>query len=305
MSSSATFGGCSRPRARCSFTRSAARACRESPTRGSTNTSFRVATFRRSRKSCRRSKAPGSSSPTSKFCVCITRRPCGCGASASMPIGQKPRSSSTARFCRMWDFYLASAEAAFRSGYLVVFQIQLVRDQTALPLTRDYMFEEERRLRAPAKLGARRPSRRVALGGPTPAQLQELDQGPILGVPCRSQMAKRRLARGASPLGVFADDPPTPLQEPAAASRPRRSSGIRANGRPGIRSADAAVRAREGAESQGRSRLRQAGRQLEQVQDDLPYAPSSFPTRRARGAPTPAAAIARGVTSCATRKCSC
>jgi cyclopropane-fatty-acyl-phospholipid synthase len=52
------------------------------------------------------------------------------------------------RFCRMWDFYLAGAEAAFRTGAQMVFQIQLTKDQRTLPLTRDYMYEADQRLRA-------------------------------------------------------------------------------------------------------------------------------------------------------------
>jgi len=48
------------------------------------------------------------------------------------------------RFCRMWEFYLAGAEMAFRYDGQVVFQVQLVRSQDAVPLTRDYMLERER-----------------------------------------------------------------------------------------------------------------------------------------------------------------
>ena len=51
------------------------------------------------------------------------------------------------RFCRMWEFYLAIAETGFRHQGLMVFQLQLAKDQSALPLTRDYMFEAERALR--------------------------------------------------------------------------------------------------------------------------------------------------------------
>ena len=43
------------------------------------------------------------------------------------------------RFCRMWEFYLASCEAAFRWQDLVVFQIQLAHDPRVVPMTRDYM----------------------------------------------------------------------------------------------------------------------------------------------------------------------
>ncbi len=48
------------------------------------------------------------------------------------------------RFCRMWEFYLAGAETAFRRDGLVVYQIQLTKRIETLPLTRDYMFEMER-----------------------------------------------------------------------------------------------------------------------------------------------------------------
>ncbi|HVY02751.1 MAG TPA: cyclopropane-fatty-acyl-phospholipid synthase family protein [Caulobacterales bacterium] len=48
------------------------------------------------------------------------------------------------RFCRMWEFYLASCEMAFRYGDLMVLQVQLARRIDALPVTRDYMFDAER-----------------------------------------------------------------------------------------------------------------------------------------------------------------
>jgi cyclopropane-fatty-acyl-phospholipid synthase len=51
------------------------------------------------------------------------------------------------RFCRMWEFYLAGAEMAFRREGLVVFQIQLAKQIDTLPITRDYMFESERTMR--------------------------------------------------------------------------------------------------------------------------------------------------------------
>jgi cyclopropane-fatty-acyl-phospholipid synthase len=43
------------------------------------------------------------------------------------------------RFGRMWRFYLAASEAAFRHGGHEVFQIQLARRQNAVPLTRRYL----------------------------------------------------------------------------------------------------------------------------------------------------------------------
>lgn len=43
-------------------------------------------------------------------------------------------------FCRMWEFYLAASEACFRTGSLVVYQIQLARDWRQVPETRDYLY---------------------------------------------------------------------------------------------------------------------------------------------------------------------
>jgi cyclopropane-fatty-acyl-phospholipid synthase len=51
------------------------------------------------------------------------------------------------RFCRMWEFYLAASEMSFRHHGLNVFQIQITKHQDTLPITRDYMIEEEARLR--------------------------------------------------------------------------------------------------------------------------------------------------------------
>ena len=45
-----------------------------------------------------------------------------------------------ARFCRMWDLYLASCEASFRVGGQVVFQVQLGHAVDSLPTTRDYLY---------------------------------------------------------------------------------------------------------------------------------------------------------------------
>jgi cyclopropane-fatty-acyl-phospholipid synthase len=49
------------------------------------------------------------------------------------------------RFCRMWEFYLAVSEMSFRYGDMMVFQAQLAPRIDNVPITRDYMFEEERR----------------------------------------------------------------------------------------------------------------------------------------------------------------
>lgn len=65
------------------------------------------------------------------------------------------------RFCRMWEFYLAASETAFRFQGMMNFQIQLVRDQNALPLTRDYIWHAEEALRRRDKTG-QRPTLKIA-----------------------------------------------------------------------------------------------------------------------------------------------
>ncbi|HUK07279.1 MAG TPA: cyclopropane-fatty-acyl-phospholipid synthase family protein [Stellaceae bacterium] len=53
------------------------------------------------------------------------------------------------RFCRMWEFYLAGSEVAFRHQGHLVFQMQMARSIDAVPLTRDYMVDWERSHRVP------------------------------------------------------------------------------------------------------------------------------------------------------------
>jgi cyclopropane-fatty-acyl-phospholipid synthase len=52
------------------------------------------------------------------------------------------------RFVRMWEFYLACSEMAFREGDMVVFQIQMAKRKGIFPATRDYIAREEAHLRA-------------------------------------------------------------------------------------------------------------------------------------------------------------
>nr|WP_041756560.1 cyclopropane-fatty-acyl-phospholipid synthase family protein [Bradyrhizobium sp. ORS 278] len=52
------------------------------------------------------------------------------------------------RFARMWEFYLAASEMAFRKQNMMNFQIQLTKRQGVVPMTRDYIHREEARLRA-------------------------------------------------------------------------------------------------------------------------------------------------------------
>jgi cyclopropane-fatty-acyl-phospholipid synthase len=62
------------------------------------------------------------------------------------------------RFVRMWEFYLAASEMAFREQALMVFQMQLTKRQGIVPMTRDYIARETARLRG-IEGGARPPLR--------------------------------------------------------------------------------------------------------------------------------------------------
>jgi cyclopropane-fatty-acyl-phospholipid synthase len=64
------------------------------------------------------------------------------------------------RFARMWEFYLAAAEMAFREQAMMVFQIQLTKRQGVVPMTRDYIIRETERLRMLE--GHQRPPLRLA-----------------------------------------------------------------------------------------------------------------------------------------------
>ena len=44
------------------------------------------------------------------------------------------------KFIRMWEFYLAGCEMAFKWGDQVVFQLQLTKKISSVPNTRDYLY---------------------------------------------------------------------------------------------------------------------------------------------------------------------
>jgi cyclopropane-fatty-acyl-phospholipid synthase len=48
------------------------------------------------------------------------------------------------RFCRMWELYLVGSELAFRRDGHLVFQMQLAKAVDTVPLTRDYIVDQER-----------------------------------------------------------------------------------------------------------------------------------------------------------------
>jgi len=66
------------------------------------------------------------------------------------------------RFTRMWEFYLASSEMAFRKQNLMNFQIQLAKHQGVVPMTRDYITREEAKLR---ELERRKKKPRLQIAG--------------------------------------------------------------------------------------------------------------------------------------------
>jgi len=45
------------------------------------------------------------------------------------------------KFFRMWEFYLASCESAFKWGDQVVYQLQLTKNYTSTPITRDFIYK--------------------------------------------------------------------------------------------------------------------------------------------------------------------
>jgi len=64
------------------------------------------------------------------------------------------------RFARMWEFYLAASEMAFRKQNLMNFQIQLTKRHDVVPMTRDYITHEEAKLRGLER--GRRPQLKIA-----------------------------------------------------------------------------------------------------------------------------------------------
>ena len=80
--------------------------------------------------------------------------------SASSRIASEVEEVYDARFVRMWEFYLAAAEMAFREQAMMVFQLQLTKRQDVVPMTRDYIMRAEAQLRA--REGSRRPALRLA-----------------------------------------------------------------------------------------------------------------------------------------------
>ncbi len=52
------------------------------------------------------------------------------------------------RFCRMWELYLLGSQMVFKDQYITVLQMQITREIDTLPITRDYINENEQLLAA-------------------------------------------------------------------------------------------------------------------------------------------------------------
>ena len=63
----------------------------------------------------------------------------------------KARALYDDRFCRMWRYYLVASELTFRHNKQVVFQLQLTKEQDAVPLTRDYLYPADDKMRHAAE----------------------------------------------------------------------------------------------------------------------------------------------------------
>jgi cyclopropane-fatty-acyl-phospholipid synthase len=51
------------------------------------------------------------------------------------------------RFCRMWEFFLSTSEAAFRFDRALVFQLQVAKHEDSVSIRRDYIEQSKAQLR--------------------------------------------------------------------------------------------------------------------------------------------------------------
>jgi hypothetical protein len=82
----------------------------------------------------------------------------------------------------MWEYYLVASEMSFRYAGFMVFQIQLAKAVGAVPLTRDYLFEAERKTASSFDL-------------PTSQNVQHVP-------PLRDAIESTRLIHGDDPVGL-------------------------------------------------------------------------------------------------------
>ena len=61
------------------------------------------------------------------------------------------------RFCRMWEFYLISAEMMFQTGSQEVFHMQIAKQRDAAPIVRDYVVDRQRAIEQAERVRLRTP----------------------------------------------------------------------------------------------------------------------------------------------------
>ena len=84
---------------------------------------------------------------------------CGHAEGLARALPCAPRGGGAAydeRCVRMWEFYLAASEMAFRGQNMMVFQIQIAKRQGVVPMTHDYIMREEDRCGAAGETRVRR-----------------------------------------------------------------------------------------------------------------------------------------------------
>ena len=123
-------------------------AARASPIRGSPNTSFPAATSRRYRKCCRAIERAHLIVTDVEILQLHYAETLKAWRERFLAHREEAVRIYDQRFVRMWEFYLACSEMAFREGDMVVFQIQMTKRKGVTPATRDYIAREEARLRA-------------------------------------------------------------------------------------------------------------------------------------------------------------
>ena len=88
------------------------------------------------------------SSPTSRSCGCTMPRRSRPGAHASSPTARRPSGSTTSASCACGSSISRLPRWPSASSDMMVFQIQMAKRKGVVPLTRDYIGQEEARLRA-------------------------------------------------------------------------------------------------------------------------------------------------------------
>ena len=143
-------------------TRSAASTGRATPIPGSRNTSSPAATSRRCRRSCRRSRRRGLRITDIEILRLHYAKTLRAWRERFLAHREEVAALYDERFCRMWEFYLAGCGDGVPLPGHDEFPDPADQAQDALPLTRDYMWEAEKRLRTTMVRTEKRPPLKLA-----------------------------------------------------------------------------------------------------------------------------------------------